>query len=847
MEKMQASHRIAAVLGPTNTGKTYLAVERMLGHASGVIGCPLRLLAREIYEKIVSARGAGAVALVTGEEKIVPRRPHYYVCTTEAMPRDLSVEFAAIDEIQLAADPERGHVFTDRILHTRGLSETMFVGAATMKPLLKFLVPGIEFVSRPRFSNLNYAGERKITRLQSRSAVVAFAASDVYMLAESIRRLRGGTAVVLGALSPRTRNAQVGMFQAGEVDYLVATDAIGMGLNLDVNHVAFAELRKFDGRKPRSLTAPEIAQIAGRAGRHMRDGTFGTTADVGSLHPDIVAAVEQHTFPTLTKIYWRNIQLDFKSIENLLRSLELEPPSPQLIRPRDAEDVTSLRALIENPDILARANGHQAISLLWEVCSIPDFRKMFADEHIKLLTTMYLHLSGPNSCLPSDWVHKMASHLDQTEGDIDTLAARIAHIRTWNYVGHRQDWVENPLELQERTRAIEDNLSDALHERLTQRFVDRRAAVLVKGFKQQNDTPIRIQSGGELIIGDELLGRLQGLNFIPSDTGECPTGAIRRAIRHILAPHIQVQARALEAGRDEDFELASSSTIIWDGAPVGHLLRGPSSLEPRVTPITGEMVDGHMRSLVRRRLEKWITSHIREHFAPLLNARDAQVTGSVRGIAFQLLEGFGNTERRHSDTLINILSETDRKSLARLGIRLGKINLFMPAMLKTKAIALRDQLWRVHHNAIQVSPPPSGRVSLQIATELPASYYSAIGYQPAGSLAVRVDILERLAAALRRRARQGPFSPSGELRSLCGAQPDDFTGILRSLGYQLATVNNEMQNQKRSDKVSLYIHAPKQSKHRKGRPKEKTNARLSFLDPGASPFEALRSLDLRNK
>ena len=847
MERMQPPGRVMAVLGPTNTGKTHLAVERMLGHASGIIGCPLRLLAREIYEKVVAVRGASTVALVTGEEKIVPLRPRYYVCTTEAMPRDLTVEFVGIDEIQLAADPERGHVFTDRLLHTRGLAETMFLGAATITPLLRILVPRIEFISRPRFSDLRYSGERKITRLQSRSAIVAFSASDVYMLAESIRSLRGGAAVVLGALSPRTRNKQVGMFQAGEVDYLIATDAIGMGLNLDVNHVAFAKLRKFDGRKPRNLTAAEIAQIAGRAGRHMRDGTFGTTADAGSLHPDTVAAIEQHTFPAITTIYWRNSQLDFKSLENLLHSLELEPPSPQLMRPREAEDLVSLRTLITNPDVLARANGYAAISLLWEVCSIPDFRKILTDEHVKLLTKIYLYLSGPSACLPNDWVHQMASRLDQTEGDIDTLAARIAHIRTWNYVAHRPEWMADPVSLQEQTRAIEDRLSDALHERLTQRFVDRRAAVLVKGFNSGQDVPISMKSDGEIDIAGELIGRLQGLDFIPNGPPEqLQTGTIKRAVHHALAPKIKAHVSALGKAHDETFDLAPNSTIIWSGGPVGRLLPGSSALQPKVIPVTGEMLDGHMRRLVRRRLESWITNHIGKHFAPLLNALDAPVSGPVRGIAFRLLEGLGNTERRQSAELIRMLSDEDRKSLARLGIRLGQINLFMPAMLKARPIALRAQLWGVHHKSGHGAPPP-GRVSLPVSANVPKSYYPAVGYQTVGSLSVRGDILERLAASLRHHARRGPFSPDPELLSLCGAQPDEFAGILDSLGYRLSEMSNRSQDKTESGKSLLYVHTSKRSKRKKKKLKDKNVKHASVSRSSSSPFDALQSLNLSTK
>ena len=472
--------RVVAVLGPTNTGKTYLAIERMLGHRSGMIGFPLRLLARENYDRIAAARGPGSVALITGEEMIVPPNPSYFVCTVEAMPVDRPVAFLAVDEIQLCADAERGHVFTDRLLHARGLEETMVLGAETIAPLIRRLVPRVEFVSRPRFSALSYVGPRKLTRLPPRSAVVAFSATEVYAIAELIRRQRGGTAVVLGALSPRTRNAQVALYQAGDVDYLVATDAVGMGLNMDVDHVAFAGLSKFDGNAPRRLEAHEIAQIAGRAGRHRSDGTFGTTGDIEGLDEEVIEAVENHSFPPLKMLRWRNTDLNFQSPAALLRSLEQRPPRPDLIRVREGCDHLALTTLARDPEITARATDRETVDLLWQVCRIPDFRKVLSDAHTRLLGQIYRHLSTPRGRLPVDWVADHVARLDRYDGEIDALVTRISHIRTWTYISHRPNWLACGGHWQERTRAIEDRLSDALHERLTQRFVDRRSALLVR-------------------------------------------------------------------------------------------------------------------------------------------------------------------------------------------------------------------------------------------------------------------------------------------------------------------------------------------------------------------------------
>ena len=500
--------RIVAVLGPTNTGKTHLAMERMLGHASGMIGFPLRLLARENYDRAVRVKGRRHVALITGEEKIVPAHARYFLCTVESMPVDRRVAFLGVDEIQMCADADRGHVFTDALLSARGEDETMFMGAETIRPLLRRLVPEAEFLSRPRFSTLTYSGQRKITRLPPRSAAVAFSAADVYAIAEVVRRQRGGTAVVLGALSPRTRNAQVAMYQAGDVDYLVATDAIGMGLNMDIDHVAFAATRKFDGQRVRELTPAELAQIAGRAGRHMNAGTFGTTADVGPLDQETVDAIENHRFPPLAALFWRNAHLRFTSLDALRRSLAVPPEMPGLVRAREADDEAALAALSADADIARLATGADAVRLLWEVCRIPDFGNLMSDAHTRLMGRIYRHLMGPAGRLPTDWVADQVVRIERTDGDIETLVQRIANVRTWTYVSYRGDWLADAGHWQERTRAVEDRLSDALHERLTQRFVDRRSAILVSRLMESQTLTAAVDGDGEVSVFDllQLLG-----------------------------------------------------------------------------------------------------------------------------------------------------------------------------------------------------------------------------------------------------------------------------------------------------------------------------------------------------
>ncbi|MDO9588417.1 MAG: helicase-related protein, partial [Brevundimonas sp.] len=511
----QAPSRVVAVLGPTNTGKTHLAVERMLGHASGMIGLPLRLLAREIYDRIVKRRGAAAVALVTGEEKIVPPRAVYFVCTVEAMPMERSVEFLAVDEIQLVADPERGHVFTQRLLHARGRFETMFLGAGTMAPLIRALVPDVEIVQRERLSRLSYAGSKKLTRLPARSAIVAFSTEQVYAIAELIRRQRGGAAVVMGSLSPRTRNAQVELFQSGEVDFLVATDAIGMGLNMEVDHVAFAGLRKFDGRRTRWLHAHEIGQIAGRAGRHLRDGTFGVTGEAVELDQDLVEQVVEHRFDPVVGAEWRNARLDFDTLPDLLRSLTVTPAVRGLDLTQPALDETLLRRLIKDEGVARIGRSRGAIMRLWEACQLPDFQKTTLDEHGRLAREIFHALTGKHGRLTADWIAPRFAELDRDDGQIDQLSARLSGVRTLSYIANRPDWLDQAQGWRDRTKALEERLSDVLHERLTARFVDRRTTALMRALNVTEDAVADVEADGAVVVEGHAVGRLQGVDFQP--------------------------------------------------------------------------------------------------------------------------------------------------------------------------------------------------------------------------------------------------------------------------------------------------------------------------------------------
>lgn len=786
--------RLMAVLGPTNTGKTHFAVERMLGHESGMIGFPLRLLARENYDKIVKLKGRSRVALVTGEEKIVPPGAQYFVCTVESMPLDRAVEFLAVDEIQLCADPERGHIFTDRLLHARGLEETVFLGSETIRPVLKSLLPKIEIITRQRLSDLTHIGDRKLTRLPGRSAVVVFSATDVYQVAEMIRRHRGGAAVVLGALSPRTRNAQVAMYQAGEVDYLVATDAIGMGLNMDIDHVAFARLRKFDGFSPRALRATEIAQIAGRAGRHMSDGTFGTTDTAGGLDEALIEAVETHSFEPLKTLMWRSTALDFRSPKGLLKSLERRPDRPELRRGPEVEDQQALAVLAKDAAVLDRATTPEAVRLLWDVCQVPDFRKMLTDAHTRLLTRVYTQLMGEGGRsggrLDPDWVAEQIGRLTRTDGDIDSLVQRIAHIRTWTYIAHRADWLDDLKGWQERTRAVEDRLSDALHDRLTQRFVDRRSAALVKGLKSGAELIGAVGRDGRVLVEGEFVGHLEGFRFVP-DTGlhredeKAILTAARRALRDEIAARVRRLAEAEDAAFALDLAGDEAGTVRWQGHPVAHLTEGADRLTPRIRLARLPLVDAPARDRLVARLTRFVTDRIAADLAPLMRLKAAGLTGPAAGVAFQLVEGLGAVSRAALDDVIAGLDKAQRRRLYGLGVRLGSRHAYLAPLLKPAPIAMIGLLSAVAEGGPWPPPvPPAGVPSQPRETAENDRFLAAVFYIPAGPRAIRIDRLEALMGHAHERAAQGRFAVAPDLAEVIGCKLAELPAVLTALGFK---------------------------------------------------------------
>lgn len=827
---------VTAVLGPTNTGKTYLAMDRMLGHASGMIGFPLRLLARENYDKVVKLRGHGAVALITGEEKIIPPRPRYYICTVESMPLDRQVAFMAIDEIQLAADADRGHVFTERLLHARGLVETMFLGAETVKPLIRKLVPGAQFVSRPRFSKLLYTGAKKLTRLPRRSAVVAFSVSEVYGIAELIRRHRGGAAVVMGALSPRTRNAQVALYQSGDVDYMVATDAIGMGLNMDVDHVAFASMHKFDGRAPRALVAAEVAQIAGRAGRHMNEGTFGVTADVPDIDPDIIARVESHEFPALQTLFWRNTALRFTSLEALLGSLKFSPPSPALVRPPPAEDQLVLEAMTKDTDVRSRATGPDRLRLLWDVAQVPDFRKVKPEMHARFMTQVFQHLTQNDHVLPEDWVAGQVERIDRTDGDMHAVMDRIAAIRTWTYLAHRGDWMQDGLAWQERTREVEDRLSDALHDKLTKQFVDSRTSHLVKRLRGDDVMAADVAADGMVAVDGHTLGHLEGLRFRAERTGlRTADRAVLNAANAALRPVIAARVDAMAAAGDDAFSLDDAARIVWQGEPVAFLIAGPESLKPQIQLPADERVEAADRARVEARLRAWIVHHIGAVLSPLVRAREANVTAPVRGIVFMLAEHFGAVRRNAVDAHLALLKDEERKTLARLGIRCGLDHVFFPALLKAAPMRLRGLLWIAAHRDLQgdqVLPalPAAGRVSIPLTPGTPEMFYVACGYRPIGDAGYRIDMLERFAAELRKLAREKIAVLPPATLSLLGITLETALTVLKALGFKARIDDTGLSFAVRR-KVPAHIKAKRLAAHKPAVSPDSPFAKLKELMP----------------
>jgi ATP-dependent RNA helicase SUPV3L1/SUV3 len=797
---------VRAILGPTNTGKTYLAIERMCGHSSGVIGFPLRLLAREVYDRVVAMKGESQVALLTGEERIVPPQARYFLCTAESMPvpggdshhdselqRDFA--FAAIDEAQLGIDPERGHVFTDRMLRARGREETLILGSDTLKPIVRELLPEAEIVSRPRFSTLRYAGSVKLSRLPPRSAVVAFSAEQVYALAEMLRRFRGGAAVVMGALSPATRNAQVAMFQRGEVDYLVATDAIGMGLNMDVSHVAFAGLEKFDGRRDRRLTIAEMAQIAGRAGRHQKDGTFGTlglTEESGGLSESEIDAIEEHRFRPIDWVYWRNAELDFADVRALIASLEEKPDYPMLRPAPEAIDLAVLKHIAEDPAIVVKKGVHAR--RLWAVCGLPDFRKVGPMHHSRMVRRLFSYI-GEGGHVPHEWFAAEVTRLDNMSGDIEALADRLAGIRSWAYIAHRADWLKEPAKWAERTREVEARLSDALHERLTQRFVDRRTAVLVRdiGARGSDALPVTVAADGEVSVGPEPIGHLTGFDFrVDPSTRLADKRLLLAAAERRLGEELDRRANALIDASDATFALVVEEggvAVAWEGHVLARLAPGRSLLEPALrTARPLDRLSAQTRASLRARLERWLDGQIEHHLRPLeklaATATDAASSPGVRALAAMLADAGGVLPRKSALSAISHLEQADRQALHKLRVRLGPLDVFLSPLLKPAAQHWRAALLAVRQGQPMPALPVPGAATVGAEADPRGA---SLAYRRAGRTWVRIDLADRLASHARKVRSAGGTDPvDAALATSIGLDEEAVGRLMNDVGFTRA-------------------------------------------------------------
>ncbi len=788
---------LKAVLGPTNTGKTHYAIERMMGHGTGMIGLPLRLLAREVYDRVVKAKGEKAVALITGEERIEPPNARYWICTVESMPVHKRVEFLAVDEIQLAEDNDRGHVFTDRILKARGTAETMLLGAETMRSVLRDLDLDVDTNTRERFSQLHYAGPAKITKLPKRTAVVAFSTEQVYAIGELLKRQKGGAAIVMGALSPRTRNAQVDLYQSGEVDYLVATDAIGMGLNLDVDRIAFAARSKFDGRRTRWLSSAECGQIAGRAGRFRTDGEFGETGDCPPFEDDLVHAIENNRFDTVDELQWRNSDLDFRSIKTLIASLARPSGHPALRQNPHALDEWVLRRMAEDGDIGPDVRGDRKVRRLWDLARLPDFRKAGHDGHGRLVLGLAATLSDPDARLGDTAMAKRLDNLEANVPDIASLQHRLAMIRTWTYAAHREDWLENPSYWRERTREIEDRLSDALHVALTLRFVDRRTTALLAGLKREDLLVTELSEDGNVTVEGHVVGKLVGLHFEPASTAQTLEGkAVRSAAVTALGPIMAERLGEITGAPAEAFALTDAGTITWKDAEIARLLAGPDWLAPRVELIGADDAEAHRKDAALKRIQEWLGAEMMRllptHAKLKTGETGKELEGMARGLAFRLLESGASIDLREESPPAHVTKE-QREAMKAAGLRTGRVAAHIPDAQKPAAQRLIAILQATQTGeSRRVAPEGAGSFPLDV--EWAEAELNSQGYLRFGARAVRADLAERLGWEISKRRKEADkpvFALPAELASVVSCPGEEFPAIVKGFGLAPAEKDPE--------------------------------------------------------
>ena len=779
--------RITAVLGPTNTGKTHLAVETMLEYKSGIIGFPLRLLAREIFDKCVRRIGSEKVALITGEEKIIPRTPKYYICTVESMPHDISVDFVAVDEIQMCIDYERGHIFTDRLLNSRGEKLTMFLGSHTMKHIISSLDDEVEFVSRERYSKLTYSGYKKISRLSPKTALIAFSVDEVYAIGELVRRQKGGAAIIMGSLSPKTRNAQVELYQSGDANFLVATDAIGMGINMDINNVSFSNLKKFDGKKTRRLNLSEISQIAGRAGRHTNDGSFGITGQCENLSANEIEKIEKHELSRINVIYWRNSELNFDSLEKLNRSLEKKPNSEFFKRIADCEDEKILKLLTKSNNKIEINNAKDVIKTLWECCQIPDFSKKAYGNHMEVVKKVFAFLNSKTGKVSNDYMKTQLKHLDIYEGNIDTIANRISNVRTWSYVANKKNWADNSDYWIERTKYIEDKLSDKLHEELTKSFVDKRISILSRSLKQDIILGTEIKNENEVIIDNQYMGQLKGLKLeldLKSGSLKTDIKSLKKAARQAISP--ELIRRVGKIVESEVLSFNDDYKICWKDHPIAYLTPGKNYLNPKLELLVDDAIDQESKEKLKNNLEGKLQKLIIGELSDLVKLSEAKFQNNyVRALCYQLFENNGVMKREIIDKMVKNISKEDRTNLRKAGVKIGRYHIFLPKMLKPNAVDLRVKLWKLHFpNDQKYIIPKSGLNFLKDETKKNKKFLLICGFENFNKFYIRVDILERFFLKIMENTKDGMFKIDSDMMNLIGCSKENFLKLLDLMQYK---------------------------------------------------------------
>ena len=824
--------KITAVLGPTNTGKTHLAVETMMSYESGIIGFPLRLLAREIFDKCVNKVGSENVALITGEEKIIPKNPKYYICTVESMPQDLIVEFVAVDEIQMCTDHERGHIFTDRLLNARGDKLTMFLGSHTMKSVIASLIDGVEFASRERYSKLTYSGYKKISRLNPKTALIAFSIDEVYAIADLVRRQKGGAAIIMGSLSPKTRNSQVELYQSGDANFLVATDAIGMGINMDINNVSFSNLRKFDGKKTRKLDLSEISQIAGRAGRHINDGTFGITGDCKQLSSNEIEKLEKHDLNKINILFWRNSKINFDTLDNLVSSLETKTNNEFLKRIHDCEDEKVLKFLIKNNNELKNKHSKDFIKMLWECCQIPDFSKKNYGNHVDVVKKVFEFLRSKSGKVTNEYMKKQLQDLDRYDGNIDTLANRISNVRTWAYVANKKDWASNSDYWIERTKYIEDKLSDKLHEELTKSFIDKRISVLSRSLKQDIILGTEIKNQNEVIIDGQYMGRLNGMRLeldLKSGSLKTDIKSLKKAARQAIAPELMRRAKTII--RSEVFKLNDNHKIYWMDSPIAYISKGKNYLNPKLELLVDEAIDQESKEELKNNLEKKLYTFISEELSDLVNLSKVKFKNNyVRALCYQLFENNGVMKRQKVHQMIKNISKEDRLSLRKSGVKIGRYHIFLPRMLKPSAVNLRVKLWKLYFpEDKKYIIPKSGLNFLKNESKKDNKFLLICGFENFDKFYVRVDILERLFLKIIEINKDKTFKIDSDMINLIGCSKENFFKLLELMEYKRKMIKDNEED--------FFTYKPKFVKN-----KNKENNKKFTKD---SPFDKLSELRFR--